>query len=83
MPLSQVDTFSLARPILLWARISDTPQWPPAILFDAVYAGALLHHFGTQELKDTLATTWRDVFNPHGTMTADEREERKQLQAQN
>ena len=64
-------------------RISDTPQWPPAILFDAVYAGSLLHHFGTQELKDTLATTWEDVFNPRGTMTSDEREERKQLQAQN
>jgi len=63
-------------------RISDTPQSPPAVLFDAVYAGALLHHFGTQELKDTLVTTWGDVFNSGGVMTADEQEERKQLRAQ-
>lgn len=30
--------------------MSDTPEWPPAILFDAVYAAAVHYHFGTQAL---------------------------------
>jgi len=64
-------------------QISDTPLWPPAILLDAVYAGALLHHFGTQELKDTVTSTWGEIFNPGGIMTTDEREEMIRLQAQN
>ncbi|KAH8995408.1 hypothetical protein EDB92DRAFT_1846773, partial [Lactarius akahatsu] len=33
-------------------QISDIHRFPPAIIFDAVYAGAVLHHFGTQTLKD-------------------------------
>ena len=49
-------------------RISDTPAWPPTILFDAVYASAVLHHFGTQTLKDVVATTWMDTFYPDGVM---------------
>jgi len=53
-------------------RISDTPEWPPAILFDAVYAGAVLHHFGTQKLEDAVAATWNDTFYPGGVMTARE-----------
>lgn len=63
-------------------QISDT-QWPPAILLDAVYASALLHHFGTQELKDTVTSSWGEIFNPGGIMTTDEREEMIRLQAQN
>ncbi|KAJ3516063.1 hypothetical protein NLJ89_g1358 [Agrocybe chaxingu] len=51
-------------------RISDNPEWPPPILFDAVYAGAVLHHFGTQTLKDEVAATWKDAFYPGGVMTA-------------
>ncbi len=43
-------------------RISDTPEWPPPILFDAAYAGAVLHHFGTQTLKDEVAVTWKDIY---------------------
>jgi len=39
-------------------------------LFDAVYAGAVLHHFGTQTLKDDVAATWKDTFYPDGVMTA-------------
>jgi hypothetical protein len=39
-------------------RISDNDTlWPPAILFDAVYAGAVLHHVGTQTLKDEVTGT--------------------------
>jgi hypothetical protein len=44
-------------------RISNSPEWPPAILFDVVYAGAVLHHFGTQTLKDEVAATWKDTYN--------------------
>jgi len=51
-------------------RISDSPKWPPAILFDAVYAGAVLHHFGTRTLTDEVAATWKDTFDPGGIMTA-------------
>ena len=51
-------------------RISDDPMlWPPAILFDAVYAGAVLHHFGTQTLKDEVTGTWKNIY-PGGVMTA-------------
>jgi hypothetical protein len=42
-------------------RISDTLEYPPAILFDTVYAGAVLRHFGTQTLKDeVIATLYND-----------------------
>ena len=43
-------------------RTSDADSWPPAILFDAVYASAVLHHFGTQELKDEVSTNWMSTF---------------------
>ncbi len=44
-------------------QISDTHQSPPAILFDAVYAGAVLHHFGTQTLKEVITTIWEDTYS--------------------
>ena len=50
-------------------RLSDTPECPPPILFDAVYAGAVLHHFGTQTLKDEVVATWKETFYPGGVMT--------------
>jgi hypothetical protein len=59
------ETLSSGSPL----RISDTSEWPPAILFDAVYAGAVHHHFGTQTLKDEVAATWKDTY-PGGVMTA-------------
>ena len=52
-------------------RISDNSDWPPAILFDAVYAGAVLAHFGTRAVKDHVSTAWKDIFYPGGViMTA-------------
>ena len=51
-------------------RLSHTSDWPPAILFDGVYAGAVLHNFGTKELKDTVTKRWRDTFYPGGIITA-------------
>ena len=52
------ETLPLGSPL----RISNTPEWPPTILFDAVYAGAVLHHFGTQTLKDEVTVTWKDIY---------------------
>ncbi len=46
----------------------DTPasEWPPPILLDAVYAGAVLHNFGTQTLKDEIAAAWKDTLDSGG-----------------
>jgi hypothetical protein len=70
--------FRLDRPVFLGGlgappsgsplTFSDTPEWPTPILFDAVYAGAILHHFGTQMLKDEVGATWKETFYPHGIM---------------
>ncbi|KAH9173584.1 hypothetical protein EDB89DRAFT_1958641 [Lactarius sanguifluus] len=48
-------------------QISDIHRFPPAIIFDAVYAGAVLHHFGTQTLKDVVTANWEDTYS--GAMT--------------
>jgi len=56
-------------------RISDNPTlWPPAILFDAVYAGAVLRHFGLQTLKDEVTKTWKNTFYPGGITSVAEAE---------
>ncbi|KAF8063519.1 hypothetical protein FPV67DRAFT_1782997 [Lyophyllum atratum] len=62
-----VEPFS-APPFSRPVRISDTPDWPPAILFEAVYASTILHQFGTQTLKDVLVATWIDTFDPGGVV---------------
>ncbi|SRR6266702_4351725 len=49
-------------------RIFYTPEYPPAILFDILYAGAVLHHFGTSTAKDGIATAWNNIY-PTGVMT--------------
>ncbi|KDR76447.1 hypothetical protein GALMADRAFT_446224 [Galerina marginata CBS 339.88] len=63
-------------------RISNSPNWPPAILFDGVYAGAVLHHFGTQALKTVLTETWMDTFYPNGVLDQAQAELKKQKQVQ-
>ncbi len=50
-------------------QISDAAEWPPAIPFDAIYADAVIHKFGTQTLKDEVAETWKNIFYPGGIMT--------------
>ncbi|KAF9485262.1 hypothetical protein BDN70DRAFT_890408 [Pholiota conissans] len=44
----------------------DPSMYPPAILLDAVYAGAILRHFGTEELEDRTAAFSKDIFYPEG-----------------
>jgi|SRR6266436_9193798 len=51
-------------------QISDVSEWPPAILFNAVYADAVCHHFSTWALKDEVTKTWKDTFYPSGVITA-------------
>lgn len=51
-------------------RIPNTPEWPPTILFDVVYASAVIRHFGTQTLVDEIAASWEDSFDPGGIMVA-------------
>ncbi|TFK17470.1 hypothetical protein FA15DRAFT_577254, partial [Coprinopsis marcescibilis] len=51
-------------------RTLDTPEWPPNILFDAVYAQAVLHQFGDRTLMDRINATWNSTFYPSGVMTA-------------
>jgi len=40
--------------------MSHTPDCAPAIFFDAVYVSAVLHNFGTQEVKDVVTKVWKD-----------------------
>ena len=44
--------------------LSGTPRDPPAILFDAIYATTILHHFGTQSLRDLITIVWKDATYP-------------------
>ncbi|KAH9026847.1 hypothetical protein EDB85DRAFT_159729 [Lactarius pseudohatsudake] len=64
-------------------QIAASPQFrpPPDILFDAVYATFILHHFGTKRVKDSI-TEWKDtlysvtdehVTTSEGTPAQDER----------
>jgi trans-aconitate methyltransferase len=47
---------------------ADMSAWPPSTLFDAVYASAVVRHFGSA-VKDALKK-WEDVFYPGGPMKA-------------
>ena len=49
-------------------RDLDTPLHPPGILLNAVYASAVLHHFGTQALKDRITKSWKEHYYPDGVM---------------
>ena len=47
---------------------SNMSIWPPAVLFDAVYAGAVVHHFGFG--LAVILEKWGDVFYPVGPTKA-------------
>jgi len=49
-------------------RISDSPQFPPDILFDAIYASFILSHFGTESVRDRITAKWEDTFYSMTTM---------------
>lgn len=57
------------REILKPTRVPDDMfDWPPAVLFDAVYACAVMNNFGVLA-PDTL-TGWKGTFYPGGPTTA-------------
>lgn len=45
---------------------SDLSYWPPTALFEAVYASAVVHHFGVTDNPEK----WVDVFYPGGLIQA-------------
>jgi len=52
-------------------RVPDTTNnWPPDILFDTVYASAVIEHFSTRTLVDELNESWKDALYPGGVVTA-------------
>jgi hypothetical protein len=58
---------------------SDMSIWPPAALFDAVYASAVLHHFGFAVTD--ISEKWGDVFYPGGPTKVYDRRRRDQADA--
>jgi hypothetical protein len=54
---------------------SDTSIWPPTALFDAVYAGAVVYHFGIKD-PDFLKK-WEGAFDPGGPVTAAQADDRR------
>jgi hypothetical protein len=61
-----VPYLALAVPSGSPVRVFETQEYPPVILFDIVYAGAVLHHFGAPALKDGLTTAWNNIYYPTG-----------------
>lgn len=63
------------------ARVpSDMSIWPPAALFDAVYASAVLRNFGTTGTE--ISEKWEDVFYYDGfTKVAHPDDRRRRVQA--
>ncbi|KAG9308030.1 hypothetical protein JVU11DRAFT_12682 [Chiua virens] len=47
----------------------DRSNWPPDILFDAVYANAVLLHFAAPGLQDVVRQ-WKSTFYPGGVTSA-------------
>ena len=58
-------------------NVNKRAQWPPDVLFDAVYASAVLENFGQKNAKDSLASVWKAHFNPGGAMNALQRDQQK------
>ncbi|KAH9013296.1 hypothetical protein EDB84DRAFT_1405364 [Lactarius hengduanensis] len=50
-------------------QVLNTNRFPPAVLFDIVYGGVMLHQFGTPNLQGRLANNWEDAFYQGGATT--------------
>src|SRR6267142_5425279 len=59
---------------------SDMSIWPPTALFDAVYAGAVVYHFGIKE-PDFLKN-WEGAFYPGGRPMMSAQSEHRHLPVQ-
>ena len=49
---------------------SDTSIWPPTMLFDAVYAGVVMRHFGLKDSDSGFLKKYGDIFYPGGPTKA-------------
>lgn len=47
---------------------SNMADWPPDILFDYVYASAVIKHFGI--IEEGRLLKWRDTYYPEGALTS-------------
>ncbi|KAF8880335.1 hypothetical protein CPB84DRAFT_1687646 [Gymnopilus junonius] len=63
-------------------RVSDHKNWPPAILFDAVYATTILYHFGTTRVRVMIDKTWKNIFYEDGIMNRSQVEHKELIDAQ-
>ena len=45
---------------------ADMSTWPPDVLFDAVYASAILRHFGQHANLSSALALWEDRYYPLG-----------------
>jgi len=73
------DLEPIARPSGSAVRVpSDMSVWPPAALFDAVYAGAVVHHFGCTLTE--ILEKWGEMFYPGEPTKAAYRDEKRQLE---
>src|SRR5882672_6804612 len=71
------DLEPIARPSGSAVRVpSDMSVWPPAALFDAVYAGAVVHHFGIKE-PDFLKNWEGAFYSGGGPMKAAQADDRQ------
>ncbi|KAF8555632.1 hypothetical protein OG21DRAFT_1410629 [Imleria badia] len=55
-------------------------EWPPNVLFDAVYVNAVLHHFAPQTMRDTLERC-RSTFYPKTERRNEQNQAREQRAA--
>ena len=50
--------------------VSDAAQWPPQVLFDVVYASAVLHEFSAPHVRTRIAEIWDELYYPRGGFDA-------------
>ncbi|KAF9525360.1 ribosomal L37ae protein family-domain-containing protein [Crepidotus variabilis] len=62
-------------------RVPDkaADSWPPSFIFDAVYASAVLRHFGTPDLNNAVTSLWQHIWYPEGMMTSTQAKYQRQL----
>ena len=45
-------------------------QYPPSVLFDAVYGATVLHEFGVPDVRARVAEIWDELYYPRGGFDA-------------
>ncbi|KAI1782346.1 hypothetical protein LXA43DRAFT_1104239 [Ganoderma leucocontextum] len=50
--------------------VMSESNWPPPVLFEAVYGAVVLHEFGVQAARARVAEVWEDLYYPRGGFDA-------------